>query len=214
MLQEDDIILTYGFSKKIAYENDPGEFIDNENIRSAVSAPKTIITNEEEERRLRQQHNGNKILQLTDFNQAFELVKSAVEEKFKMHRAGLTLILQGLPTNLGAYHVLGSNLIIVNKRILAIIKKYKSHEEYNSYLFMVLAHEYLHSFGIIDEWQVRKMTYDLISSLVGGDHIATKMARYQPWELFPELSLFSNNSFEGKFEIIKNFDKTTQSYIG
>jgi hypothetical protein len=213
MLQEDDIILTYGFSKKIAYENDPGEFIDNENFRSEVAVPNTMITNEEEKEQ-RQQRNGNKILQLTDFNQAFELVKSAVEDKFKMHRAGLSLILQGLPTNLGAYHVLGSNLIIVNKRILAIIKKYKSHEEYNSYLFMVLAHEYLHSFGIIDEWQVRKMTYDLISSLVGGDHIATKMARYQPWELFPELSLFSNNSFEGKFEIIKNFDKTTQSYIG
>jgi hypothetical protein len=32
--------------------------------------------------------------------------------------------------------------------------------------------------------------------------------------LFPELGLFQNNSFEQKFEIIKNFDKTTQSYIG
>jgi hypothetical protein len=35
-----------------------------------------------------------------------------VNEKFKMHRAGLSLMLQGLPTNLGAYHVLGSNMII------------------------------------------------------------------------------------------------------
>jgi len=40
------------------------------------------------------------------------------------------------------------------------------------------------------------------------------MARYQPWELFPELSLFANNSFEHRFEIIRDFDKTTQSYIG
>ena len=37
MLQEDDIILTYGFSKKIAYENYPGEFIDNENFRNIRS---------------------------------------------------------------------------------------------------------------------------------------------------------------------------------
>jgi hypothetical protein len=131
-----------------------------------------------------------------------------------MHRAGLSLILQGLPTILGAYHIMGSNLIIVNKRILNIIKKYKSQEEYNSYLFMVLAHEYLHSLGVIDELQVRKMTYDLISSLVGEDHIAARMARYQPWDLFPELRHFQNNSFEQKFEIIKNFDNTTQSYIG
>jgi hypothetical protein len=49
---------------------------------------------------------------------------------------------------------------------------------------------------------------------VGEHHIATKMARHQPWDLFPELSLFNDSSFEQKFEIIKNFDRTTQSYIG
>jgi hypothetical protein len=41
-----------------------------------------------------------------------------VNIKFKMHRAGLSLLLQGLPTNLGAYHVLGSSIIIINRRIL------------------------------------------------------------------------------------------------
>ena len=47
------------------------------------------------------------------------------------------------------------------------------------------------------------------------------MARYQPWAVFPELNLYQNyddstnsiNSFEKSFEIVKNFDKTTQSYI-
>ena len=85
-----------------------------------------------------QQYYRDRLLQIKDFNGAFELVKMAVNEKFKMHRAGLSLILQGLPTNLGAYHVLGSNMIIINRRILDIIRKRKSHEEYNSYLFMVL----------------------------------------------------------------------------
>jgi hypothetical protein len=195
-------------SKRAAYEYNFEKYIDKENPISSAS------NQEEEKQRLRQQQYGNKILQLADFNQAFELVKSAVEEKFNMHRAGLSLILQGLPTKLGAYHVLGSNLIIVNKRILGIIKIHKSLGEYNSYLFMVLTHEYLHSLGIIDEIQVRKMTYTLLVSLVGEQHIATKMARHQPWDLFPELSLLSDNSFEQKFEIVKNFDKTTQSYIG
>jgi hypothetical protein len=131
-----------------------------------------------------------------------------------MHRAGLSLILQGLPTRLGAYHILGSNLIIVNRRILNIIKIHKSLSEYNSYLFMVLTHEYLHSLGIIDELEVRNMTYSLLASLAGENHMATKMARHQPWDLFPELSLFDDNSFEQKFEIIKDFDRTTQTYIG
>ena len=87
----------------------------------------------------------SKLLSLKNFNDVFELVKSAVDAKFKMHRAGLSLVLQVLPTQLGAYHILGSNMIIMNKRILDIIKSKKSLLEYNAYLFMVLCHEYLHS---------------------------------------------------------------------
>jgi hypothetical protein len=190
------------------------EYIDNVDSDSNSSSGTTVPNREDEKQRLREQYYGNKILQLADFNQAFELVKLAVEDKFKMHRAGLSLILQGLPTKLGAYHILGSNLIIVNKRILNIIKIHKSLNEYNSYLFMVLTHEYLHSLGILSELEVRNMTYNLLSSLVGEHHMATKMARHQPWDLFPELGLFDDNSFEQKFEIIKNFDRTTQTYIG
>jgi hypothetical protein len=190
------------------------EYIDNVDSDSNSSSWTTVSNREDEKQRLREQYYGNKILQLADFNQAFELVKLAVEDKFKMHRAGLSLILQGLPTKLGAYHILGSNLIIVNKRILNIIKIHKSLNEYNSYLFMVLTHEYLHSLGIMDELEVRNMTYSLLASLAGENHMATKMARHQPWDLFPELSLFDDNSFEQKFELIKNFDRTTQTYIG
>lgn len=204
-----NIIVNCTLSKDIDYDNQDREFNDNENTNSAEEA-QSIVTNKKQQ----QEYYRHKILHLSDFNEAFELVKSTVEARYKMHRAGLSLILQVMPTNLGAYHVLGSNLIIANKRILDIIKKYKSREEYNSYLFMVLVHEYLHSFGIIDELQVRKMTYTLIASLVGEDHMATSMARYQPWSLFPELNLFHNNSFEQKFEVVRNFDKTTQSYIG
>jgi hypothetical protein len=190
------------------------EDIDKVGSESNSSSGTTVSNQEDEKQRLQKQHFGNKILQLVDFNEAFELVKLAVEDKFKMHRAGLSLILQGLPTRLGAYHILGSNVIIVNRRILNIIKIHKSLSEYNSYLFMVLTHEYLHSLGILSELEVRNMTYNLLSSLVGEHHMATKMARHQPWDLFPELGLFDDNSFEQKFEIIKNFDRRTQTYIG
>src|SRR6476661_8543210 len=152
----------------------------------------------------------NKLLSVKNFNDAFELVKSAVDDQFKMHRAGLSLVLQVLPTQLGAYHVLGSNMIIMNKRILDIIKSKKSLLEYNSYLFMVLCHEYLHSFGIMDEIHVRRMTYNLCQSLLGEGHSASLMARDQPWKVFPELQLDQTNKFGNTFEIIKNFDKTTQ----
>jgi hypothetical protein len=159
-----------------------------------------------------QQYYADKLLRIGGFNDAFELVKLAVEQKFKMHRAGLCLVLQGLPGNLGAYHVLGSNMIIVNKRILGLIKTNKSTEQYNSFVFTVLTHEYLHSFGIIDELRVRYMTYEICRSLLGEKHPATIMARYEPWSVFPELGALQN-SFDQKFELIKEFDKRSQSYI-
>jgi len=155
----------------------------------------------------------NKLLSVKNFNDAFELVKSAVDDQFKMHRAGLSLVLQVLPTQLGAYHVLGSNMIIMNKRILDIIKSKKSLLEYNAYLFMVLCHEYLHSFGIVDENQVRKMTLDLCYSLLGKEHPSSLMAQYQPWKIFPELQLYHSITIGKSYEIIKNFDRSSHSYI-
>jgi hypothetical protein len=118
-----------------------------------------------------------------------------------------------MPSNLGAYHILGSNVIVMNKLILNIIKKYKSPEEYNSYLFMVLAHEYLHSFGIIHEFRVRNMTYDLCVSLFGKEHLTSTMAKGDPSAVFPELNLLIEDHFERNFEIIEKFDRTNQYYI-
>ena len=66
------------------------------------------------------------VLKLKDFNEAFELVKLAVKTKFNMHRAGLSLILQGLPNVIGAYHILGSNIIVANRTILNVIQLHKS----------------------------------------------------------------------------------------
>jgi hypothetical protein len=53
-----------------------------------------------------------KILKLRDFNDAFELVKAAVDTKFNMHRAGLSLILQSLPSRIGAH--LAADLILLS----------------------------------------------------------------------------------------------------
>ncbi|HZA61883.1 MAG TPA: hypothetical protein VE573_03335 [Nitrososphaeraceae archaeon] len=158
--------------------------------------------------------NQSKIANLIDFNEVFELVKFTVSKKFDLHRAGLSLILQVMPSNLGAYHILGSNIIVLNKFVLEIIKQLsKSSEDYNSYLYMVLAHEYLHSFGITDENAVRQMTYDLCRSLFGESHISTLMARDDPSSIFPQLKNMTNHAFNKHFEIIQNFDKSSFSYI-
>lgn len=155
-----------------------------------------------------------RVANLKDFNDAFELVKSAVLQKFRMHRAGLNLILQMMPSNLGAYHMLGSNAIVMNSYLLAAIRKIAgSTEEYNSYMFMVLAHEYLHSLGIVDENTVRQMTFDLCKWMLGEDHAATKMAKEDPSTIYPELRSLMQSQFSRDFQVVRNFDKSNQTYI-
>ncbi|HEX6068055.1 MAG TPA: hypothetical protein VFZ05_04565 [Nitrososphaera sp.] len=155
-----------------------------------------------------------KVAGIKDFDEAFEMVKSAVFEKFKMHRAGLSLILQVMPTNLGAYHILGSNVIVMNSYVLAAIRKLSgSDEEYNAYLFMVLAHEYLHSLGITDENMVRQMTFELCKDMLGDDHGSTRMAKEDPSSLFPQLRTMVQTQFGREFHVVKDFDKSSQSYI-
>jgi hypothetical protein len=163
----------------------------------------------EEQRQFRE-----KVASLKDFNDAFELVKSSVLKKFGMHRAGLSLILQMMPSNLGAYHILGSNVIVVNSYLLAAVKNIAgSGEEYNSYMFMILAHEYLHSLGVVDENIVRQMTFQLCSWMLGGDHPATRMAKEDPSTLYPELRSLMQSGFSPEFHVVDNFDKKNQTYI-
>ena len=159
------------------------------------------------------QNNKNKLNQLKDFNEIFDFVKTSVSIVFKMNRTGLNLILQGMPSSLGAYHVLGSNIIVANRYILEYIQNTKSKEEYNSYIFAVLAHEYLHSLGITDENKVRNMTYKLCSDIFGMDHITAKFAN-NPLNAFPQLQVLANNKFEKSFMQIKKFDDKNISYIG
>ena len=155
-----------------------------------------------------------KISNLKDFDETFELVKTVVLHKFKLHRAGLSLILQMMPSSLGAYHMLGSNAIVVNTYLLTQLKNIvKSTEEYNSYVFMVLLHEYLHSLGIVDENTVRQMTFDLCSWMLGNDHTATNMAKNGPSAMYPELRSSIQSQFGRDFQVVKNFDRTNQTYI-
>jgi hypothetical protein len=155
-----------------------------------------------------------KIANLKDFDETFELVKAVVLQKFKLHRAGLSLILQMMPSSLGAYHMLGSNAIVVNTYLLTTLKRIvKSTEEYNSYIFMVLSHEYLHSLGIVDENTVRQMTFELCKWMLGNDHTATKMAKSGPSAIYPELRSLMQSQFGKDFQVVKNFDRSNQTYI-
>jgi hypothetical protein len=108
---------------------------------------------------------------------------------------------------------LGSNVIAINSILLDLVRKHStSNYEYNSYLFTVLLHEYFHSFGILDENTVRNMSLELCKKFFGETQAVTVMAE-DPLKIFPQIGLVRFDKFENKFELIKNFDNSNQTYI-
>ncbi|MEM3004307.1 MAG: hypothetical protein QXO25_06595 [Candidatus Bathyarchaeia archaeon] len=108
-----------------------------------------------------------------DFADVFTLVKRAVKETLAQARVGLMLVLADLPLQVGAFHEVGSNTIVLNRRLLnKVMRSCKSAREVNSYVFAVLLHEYLHSLGHIDEREVRELSFQVARNCLGEDHPA------------------------------------------
>lgn len=155
-----------------------------------------------------------RLLKAKDFDEIFEMVKDAVERSTGMHRAGLSLVLGDLPNTVGAYHEIGSNTIVMNRNLLKIVRSVANSKlKQNSYIFMVLMHEYLHSLGFLDDSKVRKMTSDISSLYLGEKHIASLMAVRPLDEFFPELTKYFFFRDKGAFETVKKFDSSSIRYI-
>ncbi len=148
------------------------------------------------------------------FDEVFELVKKATEGSLGMHRAGLTLVLGDIPNNVGAYHELGSNAIVMNRNLLRIVERVsRSRVRKNSYIFMILLHEYLHSLGYTDDREVRMMSKRITNQFLGSKHIAAEMAVKPLDQFFPELPKFATFRDRGQFETVDRFDSSSTSYI-
>jgi hypothetical protein len=157
----------------------------------------------------------DRLAQAANFDAVFDLVKTTVQKTLDWHRAGLTLVLAELPTYIGAYHIVGSNLIVMNKTILDVVKtRAKTSEELNAFVYTILMHEYLHSLGVYDESRVRRLVRRVAAANFGEDHVATQMAAGNLSELYPELRLLGRGRVGEDFEIIRNFDRSSFPYIG
>ena len=158
--------------------------------------------------------NSRQLATAAGFDQIFEMVKSATEESLGRHRAGLTLVLGDIPNNVGAYHEMGSNAIVMNRNLLRIVERVsKSKENSNSYVFMILLHEYLHSLGFTDDGQVRKLGKEISSEFLGIDHVAGEMAVKPLDAFFPELGRYVGFRDKGEYETVSRFDSSSTPYI-
>jgi hypothetical protein len=148
------------------------------------------------------------------YPEVFNLVKKGVKKVLNRWRVGLMLILDDLPLHIGAYHVVGSNSIILNRRLLEIVHQHSSsRKEVNSYLFIILMHEYLHTLGLTDEGEVRRLVYRVTVELLGEDHPAADMAMRGPIPYLEKVRREAEPKQLKGPELIPDFEGTTRSYI-
>jgi hypothetical protein len=148
-----------------------------------------------------------------NYGDIFDVVKRAVKETIGRERVGLMLYLGNLPLRVGAFHGLGSNGIVINRRLVDLMSKSaRSITEMNSFTFTLLLHEYLHSLGYVGERHVRELTHKISKEVFGRDHPATVMALQLPMPRIPpsELQLRARDL---ELELVKDFERSNQSYI-
>ena len=147
------------------------------------------------------------------FDDVFKLVKRAAEEKLGLHRAGLTLILADLPIQILAQHQIGSNAILMNINVLDVVSRGAEDKvDLNSYLFVVLLHEYLHSLGMVSEDQVRKFVIEVVEYAFGEDHPARKVAMNPIGGLDLRMSFIEHTRNEPS--LVRDFDRDSMPFIG
>lgn len=117
-----------------------------------------------------------------DFREVFEVVRRSVKEFLGAERTGLELYLRDLPLGVGAFHKVGTNVIVMNRALIDwVVESQVALNEMKSFVYSILLHEYLHSLGIYDELQVRRLTYQISREALGEAHPATVLAKKGPW---------------------------------
>jgi len=124
------------------------------------------------------------------------------------------LYLDDLPLQVGAYHPVGSNSIVMNRALLQIVESTtKSRNVVNSFIYTILLHEYLHALGYEEESTVRPMVLNVTNESFGEHHTATHLARLGPWSILKGLPLDELEAPKRVIEIVKDLEEQDQRYI-
>jgi L-fucose isomerase-like protein len=120
----------------------------------------------------------------------------------------MMLFLDDLPLQLGAYHTIGTNNIVLNRALVEIVEAaITSKRIVNALVYNPLLHEYLHALGEISEDKVRRRVVGVAAKCFGEEHIATVIARKTPWILLRGVPLGPVSAPKRVMEIVKDFEK-------
>jgi hypothetical protein len=149
-----------------------------------------------------------------DYDAVFRVVRAAVHEVLGIERPGLGLGLSDLPPQLGAYWQVTGNLIVLNETLVETMRANAANPlELNSFVFVILAHEYLHALGYLDEHGVRGVTAKVARAAFGAEHPVTRMAEGDLWRMYPFLA-YARDGRGQHFRVVSRFDlDATQTYI-
>jgi len=143
------------------------------------------------------------------YGEIWDLVKDNVEFSLHKRRSGMMLFLDDLPIQLGAYHPIGTNNIVLNRRLVQTVEaSSKSQRAVNALIYNLLLHEYLHALGKYSEIDVRRQVYEIAYKCFGEDYVVTALAKKSPWTLLRGIPLEAVNSPKRVMEIVKDFEKT------
>jgi hypothetical protein len=149
-----------------------------------------------------------------NYSEVWDIVKDTVEFALSKRRGGMMLFLDDLPIQLGAYHPLGTNNIVLNRVLVQIVETaVASKRVLNALIYNLLVHEYLHALGEFSEIDVRKLVVDVARKCFGDDYIVTHIAVKSPWALLKGIPLEGVKVPKRFMEIVKNFEKTDRYVV-
>jgi hypothetical protein len=138
-----------------------------------------------------------------------------------VRRAGLTLGLADMGMYQGGFiggmHFHPGTEIVMNKSPLRVILKSQTYEIVWAYTYHILLHEYIHSLGVIDEWQCRLDTKKVSKGIFKkADHPAIIMAENGIGYYIPNLKVTyippDRRPGGMPIEYITGFDEESQTY--
>lgn len=149
-----------------------------------------------------------------NYAEVWQIVKNTVDVSLSKHRVGMMLFLDDLPLQLGAYHPVGTNNIVLNRTLVEVVEaSEKSKLVVNSLVYNLLLHEYLHALGDLSEEGVRRTVVVVAQRCFGNLHVATVIARKSPWSLLRGIPVAAMNAPKRVMQIVKDFEKTSKYIV-
>lgn len=156
----------------------------------------------------------SRLEQAKNYAEIWEVVKETAKHSLEKQRVGLMLFLDDLPLNIGAYHPIGTNNLVLNRALVQIVEAAtNSRKLVNCFVYVLLLHEYLHALGYLAEEDVRSLVYEVAMKSFGRENLATKLAEKGPWALLRGVPLNVIQAPKRVMEIVKDFERSNQEYI-